>query len=42
MHTALHTTLGPELLKSLYHAVLAYELSQRGLRTVNQQPIPVV
>lgn len=36
-----HTTLGPGLLESVYHAVLAYELSQRGLRTVSQQPIPV-
>lgn len=38
----IHTTLGPGLLESVYHAVLAYELSQRGLRTVSQQPIPVV
>jgi hypothetical protein len=30
------------LLESVYHAVLAYELAQRGLRTVSQQPIPVV
>jgi len=37
-----HTTLGPGLLESVYHAVLAYELAQRGLRTVGQQPIPVV
>jgi len=38
----IHTALGPGLLESVYHAVLAYELSQRGLRTVSQQPIPVV
>ncbi len=38
----IHTTLGPGLLESVYHAVLAYELSQRGLRIVSQQPIPVV
>ena len=38
----IHTTLGPGLLESAYHAVLAYELGQRGLRTVSQQPIPVV
>src|SRR6202158_6463493 len=38
----IHTTLGPVLLESVYHAVLAYELAQRGLRTVSQQPIPVV
>jgi GxxExxY protein len=37
-----HTTLGPGLLESVYDTVLAYELSQRGLRTVRQQPIPVV
>ena len=30
----IHTTLGPGLLESVYHAVLAYELAQRGLRTV--------
>jgi len=38
----IHTTLGPGLLESVYHAVLAYELAQRGLRTVSQQAIPVV
>src|ERR1035441_10365323 len=38
----IHTTLGPGLLESFYHAVLAYELAQRGLRTVSQQAIPVV
>jgi PD-(D/E)XK nuclease superfamily len=38
----IHTTLGPGLLESVYHAVLAYELAQRGVRTVSQQPIPVV
>src|ERR1044071_2640443 len=38
----IHTTLGPGLLESVYHAVLAHELAQRGLRTVSQQPIPVV
>jgi GxxExxY protein len=37
-----HTTLGPGLLESVYHAVLAYELAQRGLRTVSQQAIPVI
>ena len=37
-----HTTLGPGLLESVYHAVLAYELSQRGLRVISQQPIPVI
>jgi len=38
----IHTTLGPGLLESVYDAVLAYELGRRGLRTVRQQPIPVV
>jgi GxxExxY protein len=38
----IHTTLGPGLLESVYDAVLAYELGQRGLRTERQQPIPVV
>jgi GxxExxY protein len=38
----IHTALGPGLLESAYQAVLAYELSQRGLRIVSQQPIPVV
>lgn len=38
----IHTTLGPGLLESVYEAVLAYELKQRGLLVVRQQPIPVV
>ena len=38
----IHTALGPGLLESVYHAVLAYELAQRGLQTVSQQAIPVV
>ena len=38
----IHTTLGPGLLESVYDAVLAYELTRRGLRTVRQQPIPVI
>jgi hypothetical protein len=38
----IHTMLGPGLLESVYDAVLAYELGRRGLRTVRQQPIPVV
>jgi GxxExxY protein len=38
----IHTALGPGLLESVYDAVLAYELDRRGLRTVRQQPIPVV
>jgi GxxExxY protein len=38
----IHTALGPGLLESVYDTVLAYELGRRGLRTVRQQPIPVV
>src|SRR5260370_14997599 len=38
----IHTTLGPGLLESVYHTILAYELDRRGLRVVSQQPIPVV
>ena len=38
----IHTVLGPGLLESVYDAVLAYELGHRGLRTVRQQPIPIV
>ena len=37
-----HTTLGPGLLESVYHTVLAYELGRRGLRAVSQEAIPVV
>jgi GxxExxY protein len=38
----IHTRLGPGLLESVYEVVLAYELEQRGLRVVRQQPIAVV
>ena len=38
----IHTTLGPGLLESVYEAVLAYELQQRGLLVVRQQAIPVI
>jgi GxxExxY protein len=38
----IHTGLGPGLLESVYHAVLAHELGRRSLRIVQQQPIPVV
>jgi GxxExxY protein len=37
-----HTGLGPGLLESAYEAVLAFELDQRGLRTVRQQSVPIV
>ena len=38
----IHTRLGPGLLESVYLAVLAHELERRNLRTVLQQPIPLV
>ena len=38
----IHTTLEPGLLESVYEAVLAYELKQRGLLVVRQQAIPVI
>jgi GxxExxY protein len=37
-----HTTLGPGLLESVYEAVLAHELQQRGLRVTRQQAIPII
>jgi GxxExxY protein len=38
----IHSRLGPGLLESIYQAVLALELAERGLRHVCQQPVPVV
>ena len=38
----IHTTLGPSLLESVYEAVLAYELKQRGLYVVRQPAVPVI
>jgi GxxExxY protein len=38
----IHTKLGPGLFESVYEAVLAYELENRGLWIVRQQAIPVV
>ena len=38
----IHMTLGPGLLESAYEIVLAYELAERGLRTVRQHEIPIV
>jgi GxxExxY protein len=36
-----HTSLGPGLLESVYEAVLAYELTKRGVAVRRQVPIPV-
>jgi GxxExxY protein len=38
----IHNELGPGLLESVYEAVLAHELSRRGLHVVSQQAIPVI
>ena len=37
-----HRALGPGLLESVYRKVLAYELGNRGLHVVEEQPIPIV
>jgi GxxExxY protein len=37
-----HRELGPGLLESIYEECLLTELTQRGLDTVNQYPIPVI
>lgn len=37
-----HRELGPGLLESVYEAVLAKELEERGLRVERQVPVPIV
>lgn len=37
----IHTSLGPGLLESVYEAILAYELNQRGVAVRRQVPIPI-
>lgn len=37
----IHKALGPGLLESVYEEVLAYELTQRGLKVERQKPLPV-
>jgi GxxExxY protein len=37
-----HRELGPGLLESVYENCLAFELRQRGLNLMQQQPLPVV
>ena len=39
---AVHRELGPGLLESVYEAVLAQELRDRGLQVERQVPIPIV
>ena len=36
-----HRTLGPGLLESVYHRVLAFELAKRGLKVLSEVPIPI-
>ena len=36
-----HTALGPGLLETVYEAVLAYELTKRGLAVRRQVPVPI-
>lgn len=36
-----HRRLGPGLLESVYEAVLAYELTSRGLSVQRQVPVPI-
>ena len=38
----IHTTLGPGLFESVYEAVMAQELANRGLQVTRQQALPVV
>lgn len=37
-----HRELGPGLLESVYEAVLARELTNRGLKIGRQVPVPIV
>ena len=37
-----HSALGPGLLESAYHACLAHELRQRGVKVLTQVDLPVV
>lgn len=37
----IHKTLGPGLLETVYETLLTHELNKRGLKTKNQQSIPI-
>lgn len=37
----IHKKLGPGLLESVYHRILAYELRKAGLKVATEVPIPV-
>jgi GxxExxY protein len=38
----IHRQLGPGLLESCYHAIMEFELENRGLRVLSKEPVPVV
>lgn len=38
----IHRNLGPGLFESVYEHILNYELSNLGLKTLTQVPVPVV
>ncbi len=38
----IHKSLGPGLLESVYGVILAYELSERGLKAKRQVPVAIV
>lgn len=38
----IHSKLGPGLLESVYEEILFYELTQAGLITERQKPLPVI
>jgi GxxExxY protein len=38
---AVHSALGPWLFETVYEAVLAYELTRRGLAARRQVPVPI-
>lgn len=38
----IHKKLGPGLLESVYEAILAYQLTQRGLKVRRQVPVPLI
>ncbi len=37
-----HSALGPGLLESAYKTILAYELRKKGLKVIEEKPVPVV
>lgn len=38
----IHRKLGPGLLESVYHTILAYELRKAGLTVLTEIPVPIV